>query len=98
MPLPVVASIFGWSTSTTVRMARRYGHIGRSAQEDAVALLDAPPWEARRQKTSQGYDANEGEGRLDQELATRNAPESMTGGTELGTHERRETQRSVDLV
>ena len=98
VPLPVIASIFGWSTSTTVRMARRYGHIGRSAQEDAVALLDAPPWEARRQKTSQGYDANEGEGRLDQELATRKAPESMTGGTELGTHERSETQRSVDLV
>jgi integrase len=35
----VVATIMGWSPSTTVRMARRYGHIGQSAQRQAVNAL-----------------------------------------------------------
>ena len=41
-PLAVVASIMGWSTATTVRMAKRYGHIGQVAQRQAVELLDRP--------------------------------------------------------
>src|SRR5262249_171456 len=28
IPYPVVASIMGWSASTSIRMAKRYGHIG----------------------------------------------------------------------
>ena len=32
VPFSVVASIMGWSASTTVRMAKRYGHIGNRAQ------------------------------------------------------------------
>ena len=43
VPLPVVASIFGWSAATTVRMAKRYGHIGQLAQRQAVSLLDVEP-------------------------------------------------------
>ena len=43
VPLPVVASILGWSAATTVRMARRYGHIGHVAQRQAVAFLDHAP-------------------------------------------------------
>lgn len=39
-PLSVVASILGWSPATTVRMAKRYGHIGQLAQREAVNLLD----------------------------------------------------------
>ena len=39
-PLSVVASILGWSAATTVRMAKRYGHIGQVAQRQAVAVLD----------------------------------------------------------
>jgi integrase len=39
VPLSVVASILGWSAATTIRMAKRYGHIGAQAQRDAVALL-----------------------------------------------------------
>lgn len=39
VPFSVVATIMGWSASTTVRMARRYGHIGQAAQRQAV---DAP--------------------------------------------------------
>jgi hypothetical protein len=35
-PLSVVATIMGWSPSTTVRMSRRYGHIGQAAQREAV--------------------------------------------------------------
>jgi integrase len=40
-PLAVVASILGWSAATTVRIARRYGHIGNAAQRRAVDLLSA---------------------------------------------------------
>lgn len=39
VPFSVVATIMGWSPSTTVRMARRYGHIGQSAQRHAVNAL-----------------------------------------------------------
>jgi len=39
IPFSVVASIMGWSASTTVRMARRYGHIGQTAQRQAVNAL-----------------------------------------------------------
>lgn len=38
--LPLVARILGWSASTTVRMAQRYGHISPAAQRDAMALLE----------------------------------------------------------
>ncbi len=38
-PLMVVASILGWSPSTAARMAKRYCHIGNSAQLNAVEML-----------------------------------------------------------
>jgi integrase len=41
VPLPVIASLLGWSAGTTVRMARRYGHISAEAQRQAVAHLEA---------------------------------------------------------
>jgi integrase len=40
VPLSVVATIMGWSVSMSVRIARRYGHIGQAAQKQAVAALD----------------------------------------------------------
>jgi integrase len=40
VPFSVVATIMGWSASTTVRMARRYGHIGQTAQRQAVNTLN----------------------------------------------------------
>jgi integrase len=40
-PLSVVATIMGWSPSTTVRMSRRYGHIGQAAQLEAVQSLNS---------------------------------------------------------
>lgn len=43
VPLPTVASILGWSPSTTVRMAKRYGHIRDTARVEAVAYLGATP-------------------------------------------------------
>ena len=49
VPLPVVASLFGWSAATTVRMAKRYGHIGQIAQRQAVALLDRAPHDTESQ-------------------------------------------------
>jgi integrase len=39
VPFSVVATIMGWSPSTTVRMSRRYGHIGQTAQRQAVNAL-----------------------------------------------------------
>ena len=42
IPFSVVATIMGWSASTTVRMAKRYGHIGHSAQRLAVDVLCEP--------------------------------------------------------
>ena len=41
VPFSVVATIMGWSPSTTVRMARRYGHIGQTAQRQAINALNA---------------------------------------------------------
>lgn len=40
--LPMVASIMGWSASTTVRMAQRYGHISPDARRDAMESMNAP--------------------------------------------------------
>lgn len=37
---PIVASLMGWSPSTTTKMAKRYGHIGSAAHRDAVRALD----------------------------------------------------------
>ena len=51
-PLSVVASILGWSPATTVRMAKRYGHIGQVAQRQAVEILDRSP--ARSKGPSKG--------------------------------------------
>ena len=46
VPYPVVASIMGWSASTCIRMAKRYGHIGQGAQRHAVELLSGAKMEA----------------------------------------------------
>jgi hypothetical protein len=51
-PLSVVAAILGWSAATTVRMAKRYGHIGQVAQRQAVALLDAKPKTKKKRTVS----------------------------------------------
>jgi len=37
--LPIVASIMGWSPSTTAKMAKRYGHIGSAVQRAALDAL-----------------------------------------------------------
>ena len=36
-PIAVVAHVFGWSASTAVRMAKRFGHIRPEAQWQALA-------------------------------------------------------------
>jgi len=48
VPFSVVASIMGWSASTTVRMSKRYGHIGDAAQRAAVNTLCEPVSEGDR--------------------------------------------------
>ena len=47
IPFSVVASIMGRSASTTVRMAKRYGHIGQEAQRHAVAALAGANFEGQ---------------------------------------------------
>lgn len=39
VPFAVVTDIMGWSPSTAIRMARRYGHIGAAARREAVEKL-----------------------------------------------------------
>jgi integrase len=53
-PLSVVASILGWSPATTVRMAKRYGHIGQVALRKAVEILDEKPKKTGR-STKRGH-------------------------------------------
>jgi integrase len=40
--LPILAALMGWSAGTTVRMAKRYGHISGEVLSAAVASLDHP--------------------------------------------------------
>jgi integrase len=40
--LPMVARIMGWSPSTTVRMAQRYGHISTDARRTAMEAMNSP--------------------------------------------------------
>jgi integrase len=42
-PFAVVADIMGWSSATTVRMAKRYGHIGDSVRRRAMTALELEP-------------------------------------------------------
>jgi len=53
VPFSVVASIMGWSASTTVRMAKRYGHIGDRAQRLAVDALSGFSGQAGAQNWAQ---------------------------------------------
>jgi hypothetical protein len=39
IPYPVMASMMGWSAATTIRMAKRYGHIGSHALREAADVL-----------------------------------------------------------
>ena len=39
IPFSVVSDIMGWSASTAMRMAKRYGHIGNAARRQAVDKL-----------------------------------------------------------
>jgi integrase len=50
---PIVASLLGWSPSTTTKMAKRYGHIGNIAHREAVATLD-PATNKRQGGTKEG--------------------------------------------
>ncbi len=60
VPFAVVAAIMGWSASTTVRMAKRYGHIGQDAQRQAVAALSGADFrDAGAQNWAQSQVASE---------------------------------------
>jgi integrase len=69
-PFPVLAALMGWSPATTVRMAKRYGHIGQDALRRAVESISQRKPEPERTKSEAGsidnpFDLNagvEGEG------------------------------------
>jgi len=42
VPFPVLAVLMGWSPATTVRMAKRYGHIGQKALRAPVEAISSP--------------------------------------------------------
>jgi len=46
VPFSLVATIMGWSPSTTVRMTRRHGHMGQRAQRHALNALSGVNFEA----------------------------------------------------
>jgi integrase len=41
VPFQVVAELMGWSSATTIRMAKRYGHIGQESLRNAVNSIAA---------------------------------------------------------
>ena len=63
VPFSVVSEIMGWSASTAVRMAKRYGHIGHSARREAVdKLASATVFDAEgAQKWAQSHGAETGQ-------------------------------------
>ena len=51
---PVLAALLGWSPATTVRMAKRYGHIGQDALRRAVESIQEKKNARSEAKTAQG--------------------------------------------
>jgi integrase len=41
VPFPVLAMVMGWSPATTIRMAKRYGHLGQKALRRAVEAISS---------------------------------------------------------
>ena len=39
VPIATVAQVLGWSASTAIRMAKRYGHIRPEAQRQALESI-----------------------------------------------------------
>jgi len=39
VPFQVVAELMGWSPANTIRMAKRYGHIGQQSLRNAVNAI-----------------------------------------------------------
>ena len=42
VPIATVAQVLGWSASTAIRMAKRYGHIRPEAQRHALESIATP--------------------------------------------------------
>jgi len=59
VPVATVAQVLGWSASTAIRMAKRYGHIRPEAQRQALESIATalPETGMARQKGADfGYD------------------------------------------
>jgi hypothetical protein len=54
MSFAVVAAIMGWSAATSVRMAKRYGHISDSPQRGPMGLLGSVDTVSERQSLGGG--------------------------------------------
>jgi integrase-like protein len=60
---PVLAVLMGWSPATTVRMAKRYGHIGQAALRTAVEFISGTTPALKPETTTR--DAKNGQGSFD---------------------------------
>jgi integrase len=72
--LAVVASLVGWSASTTANMAKRYGHIGSEAQRMAIERLTGYGMPPTRSGKKQSPDQQSTRGKGAQIRAQRRAP------------------------
>jgi hypothetical protein len=53
VPFQVVAELMGWSSATTIRMAKRYGHIGQESLRNAVNFIAAAAEKLTQKTTNQ---------------------------------------------
>jgi len=51
VPFSVVATVMGWSASTAIRMAKRYGHMSQESQQKAVAAIDKKATKEAKKQT-----------------------------------------------
>jgi integrase len=66
VPFPVVAELMGWSSATTIRMAKRYGHIGQQSLRNAVnAISEAMKQHEKKQAEQANKQAENPSGSFD---------------------------------
>ena len=63
VPITKIAKIVGWSDSTMVRMAARYGHFTLEELRSAVETITAPAAESQQPRFRPRFEADSGNGR-----------------------------------
>ena len=79
-PFAVVAEIMGWSPATSVRMAKRYGHIGDSVRRQAMTALETRKPATNTETTDSALALRRSQRRFN-EGDYRSPPQRQTGPT-----------------